>query len=230
MPGAQPRPRTPYEQEIAAEMRDLLADHMHVRHYARGELLWRQGDTAGLLVALRTGRVKMYRSLPGGGTVTLFIFLPGDILGCVPVLTGGPNASGAEALDAVEADVMPRSAFERVLIEEPALTSDLVALLSTRLRDACDVIESLSTPGAKRRVAGALLALVPEDHPPGEQLSVRLPVSAHEFAGALGMAPETFSRAVSDLATGGIVQRVRAGELEILDPGGLEATTREPID
>ncbi len=230
MYGAPPVPKAPTEQEIAAEMREILGPHMHIRRFSKGELLWRQGDAAGLFVSIRKGRVKMYRRLPAGGTVTLFIFMPGDVLGCVPLLTGGPAPSGAEALDAVEADVIPRSVFERLLVSEAALAADLVGLLSRRLRDACDVIESLSTPGANRRLAAALLALVPEGHAAGTPLLLDLPVAAHEFAGALGMAPETLSRAISDLAESAVLRRAPGRRLEVLDLAGLEAAVRAPLE
>jgi CRP-like cAMP-binding protein len=225
-----PRIELPREQEIAAELHQILEPHMHGRHFSKGEILWREGDRSGLLVALRTGRVKVYRRLPPGGTVTLFIFLPGDAFGCLPLLDDGPQAASALALDAVEADVMPRAVFQRLLASEPSLGPELIALLSRRLRNACDVIESLSTPGARRRLAAALLGLVPDPADCDDELLLRLPVSAHEYAGALGMAPETFSRAVSDLANEGIIRRVNPGQLEVLDLPALEQALRSPTD
>jgi len=225
-----PRVELLREQEIAAELRQLLKPHMHVRHFAKGEILWREGDRTGLLVSLRRGRVKTYRRLPTGGTVTLFIFLPGEVFGCLPLLDDGPQAAAALALDEAEADVMPRSVFHQVLDSEPSIARELVALLSRRLRDACDMIEALSTPGARRRLASALLGMIPEDHPPEQTVRLRLPVSAHEFAGALGMAPETLSRAISDLAGEGIIRRANPGQLEVLDVGALEDTLKAPTD
>lgn len=222
-----PRVELLREQEIAAELREILQPHMHARHFSKGEILWREGDRSGLLVALRTGRVKAYRRLPTGGTVTLFIFMPGDVFGCLPMLDDDPQGASALALENVEADVMPRSVFHTVLAAEPALARELVGLLSRRLREACDVIEALSTPGARRRLAAALIGLVPETDVE-EALLLQLPVSAHEFAGALGMAPETFSRAVSDLAAEGIIRRVNPGQLEVVDMAALEDVVRSP--
>jgi CRP-like cAMP-binding protein len=225
-----PKGGAPWEQEIGVRLRALLGAHMHARHFGKGECLWREGETPGLLVAIRSGRVKTYRVLPTGGTVTVFIFLPGDVFGFLPLLDGGPYPASAEAVEPVEADVMPRSVFQQILAAEPALAIELVGLLGHRLRQAFDVIRSVSIPGARSRVASALLALVPDPRPPGARTRVRLPVSAHEFAGALGIAPETLSRAISSLARGGVLRRFRPGRLEILDLPALERAARSPLE
>ncbi len=214
------------EEGIGTQLRQLLGAHMHVRHFSKGQLLWREGETSGLLVSLRVGRVKAYKRLPNARSVTLFIFGPGDVFGFLPFFDGGPYPAYTQAMDAVEADVMPRSVFQQVLAAEPALAVQLITILGRRLREALDLVQSVSTPGARSRLAGALLALLREGSVPGVQPCVQLPVSAHEFADALGMAPETLSRAVSELAAAGLVRRAGAGRLEILDMPALERAAR----
>jgi CRP-like cAMP-binding protein len=223
--GAPAEPPRPWD-EIGIRLREHLAGHLRVRHFAKGEVLWREGEAAGLFVSLRSGRVRLYRTLPTGGPVTLFIFMPGDVFGFLPFLDGGPNPASAEALEPAEADVVTRSVFQRVLVADPTLAPKLVTVLGHCLRQAFDVIQSVSTPGAHSRLASALLAMVPEGHTPGTRLRLDLPVSAHELAGALGMAPETLSRAISSLVDKKILRRVRPGRLEVLDLPGLEEAVR----
>ncbi len=221
-----PVPDASLEREVAGRLRDLLGAHMHVRHFAKGEFLWREGDRSGLLVSLRSGRVKTCRKLPTGGSVTLLLFLPGDVFGLLPLLDGGPYPASAIAMEPVEAEVMPRSVFHQVLAADPALATELVTVLGHRLRQAFDVIRSLSTPGARSRVAAALLELV-ADGDGGAPTTVRLPVSAREFAAALGLAPETYSRAVSGLVRRKIIRRRGTGVLEVVDPEALERATHQ---
>ncbi len=217
------------EPAFAAQLHQLLAAHMHTRRFVRGELLWREGETTGLLVALRVGRVKIYRLLPNGRSVTLFLFGPGDVFGFLPFLDGGAYPAYAQAMEPVEAEVMPRAVFQRVLVAEPSLAVQLVTVLGQRLRDAFDVIQSVSTPGAQSRVAAALLGLLSDEGPAGDRQQLPLPMSAHEFADALGMAPETFSRAITDLAAQGLIRRVRPGQFELCDLAGLERAARTPL-
>lgn len=217
--------RRPWK-EVGVRLREHLAEHLRRREFARGEILWREGEAAGLLVSLRSGRVRLYRALPSGGLVTVFIFLPGDVFGFLPFLDGGPSPASAEALEPVEADVMPRAVFEQVVEADATLAPKLITILGHCLRQAFDVIQSVSTPGAQSRLASALLALVPEGHAAGTRLRLDLPVSAHELASALGMAPETLSRAISGLVEKGIVRRVQPGRLDVLDVAGLEEVVR----
>ncbi len=217
------------EPDIAAQLHQLLAAHMHPRRFVRGELLWREGETSGLLVALRVGRVKIYRLLPNGRSVTLLLFGPGNVFGFLPFLDGGAYPAYAQAMEPVEADVMTRAVFERVLMAEPSIAVQLVTVLGRRLREAFDVIQTVSTPGAQSRVAAALLGLLSDEGPARDHAPLVLPMSAHEFADALGMAPETFSRAITDLAAQGLIGRVRPGQFELRDPAGLERAARAPL-
>ena len=207
-------------------VRDLLRAHLQVRRFPRGGLLWREGETTGMLVAIRTGRVKVYRLLPTGRAVTLYLFAPGDVFGFMPFVDGGPYPAYAQAIEDVEAEVMARSTLLQALRAEPELGVRLLSLLGQRLREAFELIQSLSTPGARARVAAALLALVPEGGKPAGPVEIKLPVTAHEFAGALGLAPETLSRALTSLADERLLERVGAGRFRLLDLSALRVAAQ----
>lgn len=211
----------PRLQALAREALTLLREHLHVRHFRKGNLLWREGDTAGMLVSLRSGRVKIYRRVAGGREATIFLFGPGDLFGFLPFLDGEAYPAAARALDDVEADVMARSTLLEVLRAEPDLGITLIALLGRRLRASFDLIGSLSIPSARVRVAQALLthvrhAAVETPHP-----VITLPVSNQEFASALGLVPETLSRALSSLVDDGVLERTGSGGYRVLDPDAL---------
>jgi CRP-like cAMP-binding protein len=215
--------------DLVTQARQLLRPHLHIRQFKRGSLLWREGEVSGLLVAIKTGRVKIYRLLPTGRAVTLFLFGPGDVFGFLPFLDGAPYPAHAQAIEDVEADVMPRSALLQALRADPELAVALIGLLGRRLRDAMDLIEGLSTPGAPSRVAAALVALLPDD-PADGPVVLKLPVTAHEFAGAIGIVPETFSRAVKHLKDSGILAREGAGRYRVLDRSGLRQAAARATD
>jgi CRP/FNR family transcriptional regulator, dissimilatory nitrate respiration regulator len=210
----------PQLDELAREAFELLKPHLNVRHFRKGNLLWREGDTTGMLVSLRSGRVKIYRLLPTGRDATLFLFGPGDLFGFLPFLDGQGYPAYAQAMEDVEADVMARSTLLQVLRSEPELAIKLVGLIGGRLRAAFDLIGSLSIPTARVRVALALLAMVPPSAP-GGRATIRLPVSNYEFAAALGLVPETFSRALTHLVQDGVLERTGDGRYRVLDPDGL---------
>jgi len=183
-----------------------------------------------MLVAIKTGRVKVYRLLPNGRPVTLYLFGPDDVFGFLPFLDGQAYPACAQAIEDVEADVMPRSALLQALRAEPDLAASLIALLGQRLRTAFDVIQGVSTPGVRTRVAAALLSIVDEMSAASGREAIQLPVTAQEFAGAIGVAPETFSRVVKRLEEDKILTRLGAGRYRVLDPARLQRAAEPPID
>lgn len=212
---------------LASQTRQLLKEYLHVRNFQKGEFLWMEGETSGMLVAIRSGRVKVYRLLPTGRSITLYLFGPGDVFGFLPFLDGRPYPAYAQAIDDVDAEVMSRSALLDVLRAEPEISLGLIELLGLRLRAAFDLIQNISTPGARSRVASALLGLIPEsvnDDP----VAIKFPVAAHELAAAIGIAPETLSRALSSLADEGILKRIGHGRYHVLDRKELRLAA-EPV-
>jgi CRP-like cAMP-binding protein len=204
----------------AGKALDQLAPYFRPRRFPAGTVLWRAGETPSMVVAIETGHIKVYRTLPGGNVAALYLFGPGEFFGFLPFLDGRPYPATAETIDEVRARTMSRGGLLRALSENPAVALQLFAFLGRRLREAFDRIELLSARGALSRVAAALAALLQEgDY--GTATIVSLPVPSGEFARALGIAPESFSRAVTDLAEAGVIHRLGRGRFQVLDPLSL---------
>lgn len=207
---------------VGRRARELLAPFSNRRAFETGDVVFREGDDAGMLVALESGRVKVYRVLPNGNAVTLYLFGPGDVFGFMPFLDGRPYPASAQALEPATALVMPRSALLGAFEREPSVALALVQLLATRLREAFDRIEHASVPEALPRVASAIASLLPEGTV-AATVVVNLPVRARELAAAIGVAPESFSRAVTKLVSSGVLHRLGPRRLQVLDPARLRA-------
>lgn len=204
----------------AGEALAMLAPYFRPRRFPAGSVLWRAGETPSMVVAIETGHIKLYRTLPGGNVAALYRFGPGELFGFLPFLDGRSYPATAEAIDDVRARTMSRDGLLRGLRENPAVALPLFSFLGRRLREAFDRIELLSARGALPRVAAALAALLP--HGALEETAVVfLPVASGEFARALGIAPESFSRAVTGLAEAGVIRRLGRGRFQVLDAGSL---------
>ena len=206
---------------LAREARALLEPFARRRTFAAGALLWREGDDSGMLIAIETGRVKIYRVLPAGSAVTIYLFGPGDVFGFMPFLDGRPYPASAQALDEVTALVVSRSDLRAAFERDPQVALALVKLLATRLREAFDRIERSSVPEVLPRVASALASLLPQGVRSGVLLVIELPVRQREFAAAIGVAAESFSRAVTKLVGDGVLHRLGPRKYQVLDPAAL---------
>ena len=206
----------------AGKALEPLAPHFRPRRFPAGTVLWRAGESPSMVVAIETGHIKVYRTLAGGNVAALYLFGPGELFGFLPFLDGRPYPATAEAVDDVRARTMSREGLLRGLRENSAVALPLFSFLGRRLREAFDRIELLSARGALPRVAAALAALLP--HIDGARTTIAsLPMPSGKFARALGITPESFSRAITGLAAAGMICRLGRGRIQVLDPQALRA-------
>ena len=206
----------------AGKALEPLAPHFRPRRFPAGTVLWRAGESPSMVVAIETGHIKVYRTLAGGNVAALYLFGPGELFGFLPFLDGRPYPATAEAVDDVRARTMSREGLLRGLRENSAVALPLFSFLGRRLREAFDRIELLSARGALPRVAAALAALLP--HIDGARTTIAsLPMPSGKFARALGITPESFSRAITGLADAGMIYRLGRGRIQVLDPQALRA-------
>ncbi len=221
MPANASPDRLSQRDELARALKTLLAPYARRRTFPSGTLLWREGDDAGLLVALESGRVKIHRVLPNGNPVTIFIFGPGDVFGFMPFLDGHPYPANAQALEDATALVVSRSDLRAAFERDPQVALALVRLLATRLREAFDRIERSSIPEVLPRVAAALASLLDERPTVTSPTIIELPVRAREFAASIGVAPESLSRGLTKLVQAGVLHRVAPRRFQVLDAAAL---------
>ena len=194
-----------------------LAPYLQTRHYRAGQVLWTEGERSGRMVVLDRGRVKAIRSLPDGSSVLLHVFSPGDIFGFLPFVDGGPYPATAVAVDDIVARVMSRSALREAVRKDPQVAMLLLGALGKRLRQAFGRLGDQAQRSSPARVAAALVLLLPQEETAGITTIVDVPSPVHDFAADVGMTPETFSRAVTQLVDAGVLQRLALPKLQVLD-------------
>jgi len=180
-----------------------------------------EGERSGRMVVIDAGRIKAVRTLPDGRTVLAYVFGPGDLFGFLPFMDGGPYPATAIAVDAVEARVMSRAALRRAVRDNPELAFVLLGALGARLREALARLGDHAQKHASARVAAALCLLRPTPRVADATVIIDVPSPLHAFAADLDMTPETFSRAVSKLVSGGVLHRLANGRLQVLDAARL---------
>ena len=201
----------------AQEVMDLLAPWLRSRSYAKGAIVWHEGDAADRLVIVDGGRLRAFRQLADGRTATVLQFAAGEVLGFAPFFDEGGYPATVEVLEATRIRYVLREDLVLAL-REPRIAMTLLGLLARRLRKAFDTIEQLSLHRALPRVAAALQALVKD----AEFYLLTLPQSAKTFAEALGLAEATLSRTLAQLVDLGILHRLGPRRYQVLLPEALE--------
>jgi len=192
------------------------------RSWRKGERIFSEGDEGTGFYVVVAGRVKIFKVSTDGKEQILHLFGPGESFGEVSVFTG--QGFPADAVTAAQTTLLffPRMAFSALIQRDPALALNMLAQLSSRLRQFAGLIEDLSLKEVPGRLAKYLLYLSDKDGDGG----VELDVSKGQLASLLGTIPETLSRILAKMNRRGLI-RSRGAQIRIIDLQGLEEIALE---
>jgi CRP-like cAMP-binding protein len=122
------------------QRRDLteVARVMRRRSMAVGDVLWRQGTEARGMALIVEGRVSVTLRLPGDRALELTSAGPGETLGELPLIDGGPHSATATVTEAGSLLLLNRSDFAALVSRDDpsafALKRRFAAVTAARLR------------------------------------------------------------------------------------------------
>ena len=199
--------RVPIFDGMRTDELEKLLGVAQVRDYARGALIFSEGDPGNAMLILLSGAVKVHRLSPDGREVTLAILRAGDCLGEMSLLDGLSRSASADAIEHTTALEIRRDDFLRLLRSRPEMSLAIIQILAARLRQTDRRLEHLVLGDARSRVLGVLLDLAAGHGVPysgGTKIDIRL--THQEIAELAGIARETASRILSELADEGLIQ------------------------
>lgn len=191
------------------------------RRYPRGATLLNEGDIAGRVMIVETGRVKISSLSPEGRETILAVRGPGQLLGELSVIDGKPVSASAAALDEVEVTSIPAQGFLELMSRDGRAALGLIRVLTERLRDADLKRGEFGSLDAVTRVARRLVEMAERfgsESPVGVRID--LPLSQEEIAGWTGSSRESVAKALQALRGRGLIETHRKG-ITILDLEGL---------
>ncbi|MGZ8596364.1 MAG: Crp/Fnr family transcriptional regulator [Actinomycetota bacterium] len=135
------RPLTRHDTDLLAEVplfsglsrRHLrrLAEHADVTSFRQGEFVVLQDQPGGTFFVILEGEAKVLRNGRPVGKLE-----PGDFLGEIALLDGGPRTADVIAATPVTAIRLFKKAFDRLVVEEHGVAAKILAVVARRLRDA----------------------------------------------------------------------------------------------
>ena len=190
--------------------------------FRRGQALFTEGDLAERVFIIERGQVIVSSVAAGGREIVLGLRGPGDVMGDLAVLDGGPRSATALAADDVEATVAPASVLLRALRDADA-SMELLRVLASRLREADRRRLEFAALGTLGRVAWRLVELGESfGHDTADGIAVDLPLSQEQLASWCGASREATVKALATLRTLGCIRTGRRSVL-ICDMHALRA-------
>lgn len=180
--------------------RELIGDRAP-RNFAKGQVLFLQGDRFDGLHLVISGWVKLFRTSENGVDTVVTVHGTGASFGEADTLLGIPAHAGAEAVSEARVLTLDAERLRAHLVTDPAVAFRLLTSASAHLRSMVEELARLKSLPAVRRIAGFLADLCDQPHGRAE---LAFPYEKTLIAGRLGMTPESFSRGLAKLREHGV--------------------------
>lgn len=135
-------------QGLSAEAFAQLAGAGRMRRFREGEELMRQSEASGSMFVILTGGVRVVRTPRDlARPVLLAVIGPGDVVGEMGLLDGGPRSATVTALGETVTVEIDAPTLARCVAEHPDLYAGLLRVLSRRLRSTNELVERMARSG-----------------------------------------------------------------------------------
>lgn len=141
-----------------AAFEDLLGSSKPKVYKTRAPV-FHEGDPGGSMLMILSGQIKISTIAAGGKEVALAFLGPGDVIGEITLLDGGPRTATAAAMEPTRTLELTRSAFLAALEKSPATALKVIEILCKRLRATSEMVEDATLLTAAPRLARTLMRL-----------------------------------------------------------------------
>ncbi|GAA1910455.1 Crp/Fnr family transcriptional regulator [Nocardioides marmoribigeumensis] len=187
------------------EAREAVLRAARRRRFARGEVVFHEGDPADSLHLVLTGHVAVQVATPGGDRATLNVLGPGAHVGELALLPDRHERSATvTALDQAETLVLSASSFDQLRLAHPEVNEMLVLLLAERVRELSARLLEAMYDGLDRRLHRCLYRLgrVYVDGPG----PVTIPMTQDQLSDLVGGTRPSVNQVLQRLVDEGVVE------------------------
>ena len=180
--------------ETKKDMQEIFQSLGTVRSFAKGEIIYRQGDLARTFCYLKKGRVSVFMTSIDGMEKTLNTASKGELLGEGAFFDKKPRVSSARAVTNCEVVMIDEQTLTNLFAKHPKLAFELLEILSNRIRLLSAQLDSMTFLQADARIARLLLQ---------SEKDGRVSLTHEEIASAVGVSRVTVSKTLGKFSANG---------------------------
>ncbi len=197
-----------YFDELSESILKDIAEHMHLREYQRGDVLFWEGDPCDGLHIVEHGSAKIFKLSPQGRQYIVRILQEGDTFSEVPAFDEGTNPVNVEALETCRVWVINNQKLHELIMAHPVFAQKVLVNFGKMLRGMVRMVSEMAFYQVTHRLA-RLIAEMPQEksapHWTQEQLAARL-----------GTVREVVARSMKELERSGAI-KVEDRRIQIID-------------
>jgi CRP/FNR family cyclic AMP-dependent transcriptional regulator len=211
---------------LTEEQRQLVLSRTTRRIYAKGDVVFIEGEVGDTVHLLQRGTVAVRASTPSGDVVTLAVLGPGASFG-EQALIGSitRRAATVTALERCETLALHRAEFADLRSRFPGVDRFLVELLDANVRRVSrHLLETLHLSVEDRTVVRLieLAELYAQCRRAGSTEATEIPIRQEDLATLVGTTRPTVNKVLGQLAVAGVVVVTR-GRIEVPDLARLRS-------
>lgn len=197
---------------IHNDMKTLFDSLPYTKSFAKGEIIYHQGDIADSFYYIKKGKATVFMISPDGMEKTLNTAAKGELIGEGAFFDHKPRVSSAKAVTASELTIIDKKILLDLIQKNPPIAFELLEILATRIRLLTTQLNSMTFMQADARIAKLLL---------DDMVDGKVSLTHEEIALTVGVSRITVTKALSRLSAQGILATHYRG-IKILDKAGLE--------
>jgi CRP/FNR family transcriptional regulator len=177
-----------------------------VQKFAKGDFIFRAGDSSQYVFLLLKGRIKIYQPSTVGKEAILWFCFAGELFGLAEAARGGQRIVSAQACDTCEVLCIRQDQFSAFLESHPQTSLIIVQVLACRLRVLGDVVINLISDDVRTRLLKMALQLgsrcgIPSTH----GLCLDIVLTHQEIADMIGTTRQTVTTTLGQLERDGLL-------------------------
>lgn len=182
-----------------------LSIQKHCNYYQKGQIIFHEGGYPAGLFCINNGKVKIFQSGSDGREQIIWLAKDSDVLGYRALISGGTYSATATVIEDSKICLIPKNTFFELLQQNSSITSGIMKLLASELKEAENKITNIAQKPVIERLAEALLMLREYYDSNDEDAELNITITREEIANIVGTATETAIRILSDLKKEGII-------------------------
>jgi CRP-like cAMP-binding protein len=197
-----------YFDDLPDEILLEVAEHMQLRQFERGEVLFWEGDPCAGLHIIDDGSVKLYRISTQGRQYIVRVLQERDTCNEVPAFDGGPNPVNVEALEKSKVWVIDGEMLRALVKSHPDFALKVMSNFGKNLRGLVRMVSEMAFYQVTNRLA-RLISELPEEE-------ARPHLTQEQLAAQLGTVREVVGRSLKELERSGAI-RIEDRRISIAD-------------
>jgi CRP/FNR family transcriptional regulator, cyclic AMP receptor protein len=169
-----------------------------MRNYSKGRIIFVEGEPGEAFYYIKSGLVKISKDSSDGREHILHILNEGHVFAEVTLFSNASYPATAEVLEEAQIGIIKNNDLEKLIVENPEISLELIKYLNKRLIEAQNKVRNLALYDTFGRTAQALVRLADDyGKKTSEGIELDLNISRQELANIVGTTRETVIRVLA---------------------------------